>query len=234
MATTVNKIIELAQSWVGKNEKDGSFKDIIDIYNNHKPLARGYKVKYTDSWCATFVSALAIKCGATDIIPTECSCQKMIDLFKALDVWVENENRTPKPGDIIFYDWDDNGKGDNKGWSDHVGIVEKVSGSTITVIEGNYSNSVKRRTVKTNEKCIRGYAVPKYAADAVYYAKYTGKSIFLDTILKAVGVPAQYRGSWRKRVPIAEINGITGYKGTSAQNSKIKSLAKQGKLRKTK
>jgi len=34
-------------------------------------------------------------------------------------------------------DWNDDGKGDNKGHSDHVGIVEKVSGDMITVIEGN-------------------------------------------------------------------------------------------------
>lgn len=232
MATTVNKIINLAQSWIGKNEKDGSFKEIIDIYNNHKPRARGYKVKYTDSWCATFISALSIKCAATDIIPTECSCQKMIALFQKLGVWVENENRTPNPGDIIFYDWGDSGKGDNKGWSDHVGIVELVSGDTITVIEGNYSDSVKRRIIKVNDKYIRGYAVPKYEAETVYYAKYTGKSIFLDTILKAVGVPAQYRGNWRKRIPLAEANNISNYKGTGAQNSKLKSLAKQGKLKK--
>lgn len=231
MATTAKKMIAWAQAWIGMNEKDGSHKEIIDIYNAHKPLARGYKVKYTDSWCATFISALAIKCGATDIIPTECSCQKMIELFKKLGVWVENENRKPNPGDIIFYDWDDNGNGDSKGWADHVGIVEKVSGNTITVIEGNYSNAVKRRAIAVNAQDIRGYAVPKYEAEVKYYAKYTGKSTSLDTILKEIGVPAQYRGSWKKRIPIAEANGISNYEGTAAQNIKLKSLAKEGKLK---
>ena len=43
-----------------------------------------------------------------------------------------------------------------------MGIVEKVEGNTITVIEGNYSNSVKRRTIAVNGKYIRGYGVPKY------------------------------------------------------------------------
>ena len=28
------KVVDLALSWVGKNEKDGSYKEIIDIYNN--------------------------------------------------------------------------------------------------------------------------------------------------------------------------------------------------------
>ena len=54
-------VVEQAASWVGYNEADGSFKDIVDIYNADKPLARGYKVKYTDEWCATFVSACAIE-----------------------------------------------------------------------------------------------------------------------------------------------------------------------------
>lgn len=160
-------IVELAKSWIGRKESDGTHKYIIDIYNAHKPLARGYKVKYTDAWCATTISALAIKCGFTDIIPTECSCQKMIELFKGIGSWVENENRTPNVGDIIFYDWDDSGSGDNQGWSDHVGIVEKVSGTTITVIEGNYDDAVKRRTLQVNGKYIRGYGVPKYDVKVV-------------------------------------------------------------------
>ena len=162
MSCTRSKIVTLAQSWVGLNEADGSHKKIIDIYNSHSPLARGYRLKYTDSWCSGTISALAIACGATDIIPTEVGCEKHIALFKKLGIWVEDDAHIPLPGDIMFYDWDDNGKGDNTGHSDHVGIVEKISGDTITVIEGNYSNSVKRRTLKVNGKYIRGYGVPKY------------------------------------------------------------------------
>lgn len=157
-----SELLAVAQSWIGKKESDGSHKAIIDIYNSHKPLARSYKVKYTDEWCATTISALAIKCNAVDIIPKECSCQKMIELFKKIGCWDENDAHVPKAGDIIFYDWDDSGKGDNTGWSDHVGIVEKVEGSTITIIEGNNNCAVKRRTLQVNGKYIRGYGVPKY------------------------------------------------------------------------
>jgi hypothetical protein len=87
----------------------------------------------------------------------------MIDLFKNLGEWVEDDSYTPSAGDVMFYDWQDSGVGDNTGSSDHVGIVEKVSGSTITIIEGNYSDSVKRRTMQVNGKYIRGYGVPKYS-----------------------------------------------------------------------
>lgn len=160
-----SKILEQARAWLGCKESDGSHKKIIDTYNAHKPLARGYKVKYTDSWCATFVSAVAIACAYTDIIPTECGCQKMIELFKKLGCWVEADDYVPAPGDVCFYDWDDNGKGDCTGWSDHVGYVEKVEGNTITLIEGNRSNRVKRCTIKVNGRYIRGYGVPKYDAE---------------------------------------------------------------------
>ncbi len=160
-----SKVVTQAQAWVGRNENDGSHKEIIDIYNSHKPLARGYKVKYNDYWCATFVSAVAIKLGCTDIIPTECGCEKMIALFKAKGMWDENDARVPKPGEIIFYDWDDSGAGDNRGYTDHVGIVEKVSNGNITVIEGNYNNAVGRRIIAVNGKNIRGYGIPRYEAE---------------------------------------------------------------------
>ena len=162
MAKTAATLIAQAKAWVGCREADGSHKKIIDTYNAHRPLARNYSVKYTDAWCATFVSACAIKTGMTDIIPTECGCGQMIALFQKLGEWDENDARVPRPGDIVFYDWDDSGKGDNTGWPDHVGIVEKVSGSTITVIEGNKGNAVGRRTLQVNGKYIRGYGVPKY------------------------------------------------------------------------
>lgn len=165
MSKYASKVVKQAQSWIGRNEADGSHEYIIDIYNEHKPLAQNYKVSYYDSWCATFVSSVSIKLGYTDIIPTECSCQRMIELFKKKNSWVENENVTPKIGWVIFYDWQDNGSGDNKGWSDHVGIVEKVYGDKITVIEGNKSDAVGRRTIKVNGKNIRGYGVPKYDAE---------------------------------------------------------------------
>ena len=166
MAKTANTILDIARGWLGCKESNGSHKKIIDLYNNHKPLARGYKVKYTDSWCATFVSACAIKVGYTDIIPLECSCNQMINGFKKIGRWCEDDAHLPSPGDVIFYDWQDKGVGDNKGSSDHVGIVEKVEGNTITVIEGNKNDAVGRRKLQVNGRYIRGYGLPKYDANA--------------------------------------------------------------------
>lgn len=165
MSCTRKEFVAQLQSWVGLKESNGSHKKIIDIYNTIKPLPVGYKLKYTDAWCAGTISAAAQVCNATDIIPTECSCPRMVEKAKEMGCWVEADNHRPQYGDIILYDWDDSGKGDNTGRPDHVGGVEKVSGDTITVIEGNYSNSVKRRTLPVNGRYIRGYIVPKYDAE---------------------------------------------------------------------
>lgn len=167
MGVTATDIIKIAQSWVGKKGSDGSHKIIIDTYNTQKPLPRSYKVKYTDNWCATFVSALFVKANALSLIYPECSCQKMIEGMTKKGIYIENENRVPKVGDIVFYDWDDNGVGDNKGWSDHVGIVESVTGNSFVVIEGNKNNAVGRRTCVVNQKGLRGFATPKYSTATV-------------------------------------------------------------------
>lgn len=163
------KVVATAESYVGCKEADGSHRKIIDLYNSHKPLARGYAVKYTDAWCSTFASAVAIACGLTDIIPTECGCEKHIQLFKALGAWVENDAYVPKLGDYIFYDWQDGGNyatADNTGAADHVGIVTGISGNTITVTEGNMSDAVGHRKLKVNGRYIRGFGTPNYAAKA--------------------------------------------------------------------
>lgn len=155
--SNVDKILNAARAWIGCKESNGSHKQIIDVYNAYTPLPRGYKVKYTDNWCATYVSACAIKAGLANIIPIECSCGNMITLAKNMGIWEENGNITPTPGDIIIYDWDE-----VDGWPEHTGLVETVSGNKETVVEGNKSNAVGRRTLKLGDPCIRGYIRPRY------------------------------------------------------------------------
>lgn len=211
------KVVSIAQSYIGCKESDGSHKKIIDLYNSHKPLARGYAMKYTDAWCSTFASAVAIAAGLTDIIPTECGCEKHIQLFKKIGSWQENDAYVPSPGDYVFYDWDDSGAGDCTGSADHVGIVEKVSGQTITVIEGNYSDSVKRRNITVNGRYIRGYGVPKYSSKATGGSSggttgssgntTSGEVVYTvaagDTLSK---IAARYGTTYQK---LAEYNGIS-------------------------
>lgn len=163
MPKYASEMVKLAQSWIGKKESDGSHKMIIDIYNTYKPHPRGTKMQYDWAWCACTVSALAIELGYTDIVPIEMSCSRMIELAKSKGIWVETDSITPTPGMFLLYDWDDtSAKSENKGDPEHIGIVEKVSGGKITVIEGNYGNAVKRRVIDVNGRYIRGYIAPKY------------------------------------------------------------------------
>lgn len=202
------KVVSTMQGWLGLNEKDGSFKTIIDLYNSYRPIARGYTVKYTDHWCAATVSAAFIKNGLTDIAPTECSCPKMIELYKKIGRWEENDGYVPLPGDVIMYDWQDNGIGDNTGSPDHVGIVEKISGSNITVIEGNKNEMVARRVLKVNGRYIRGFCLPDYASK-VGTAPLSHPSTNYDMV--SAKVPVLKRGC--KGAPVKVLQTVLTYHG---------------------
>ena len=213
------KFAARAAGYVGVKEGTAQHHAIIDRYNAHKPLARGYAVKYTDAWCATFGSEIAIEAGYTDIIPTECGCEAQIKLWQKMGRWCENDAKVPEPGDYIYYDWDDNGVGDCKGNSDHVGIVESCDGKTIVVIEGNKNNAVERRTLQVNGRYIRGYGVPDFAKKATSTQEpakpaapakpeqpATGETVYTvqkgDTLSK---IAAKYGTTYQK---LASYNGI--------------------------
>lgn len=153
----VDLVLNQARAWIGCKESNGSHKQIIDVYNSYTPLPRSYKVKYTDSWCMTFISACFIKVRLAALCPLECSCGNAITKAKEMGIWQENDDITPNVGDLIMYDWDK-----KDGWPEHVGIVEAVSGNQITVIEGNKSDAVARRTIAVGNASIRGYIHPKY------------------------------------------------------------------------
>lgn len=159
------KMVDLVTSWIGLNEADGSYKKIIDIYNSYSGnLPRGTKMQYDWAWCACTWSAAAIKLGYTAIIPIEISCYYIIEEAKKMGCWQESDSYIPQPGDAVLYDWEDSGVGDNTGVPDHIGTVVEVNknGGYFIVVEGNYSNAVKKRTMAINGKFIRGFIVPKY------------------------------------------------------------------------
>ena len=156
------QLVSAAEQWIGINEADGSHQAVLDIYNAHEPLARGYTVQPEDSWCAAFVSAAAIEARFTDIIPTECGCERQIGLWQEMGLWEEEDTAIPLPGDVIYYNWDQKKPGDNTGWSDHVGIVAGTKWPFIKVIEGNYDDMAKCRILLIGDIRIRGYGMPDY------------------------------------------------------------------------
>ncbi len=161
--TTAEDVLSVARGWIGWNETDGSHEVIIDLYNGHTPLAMGYRVQYDDEWCDTFVSACFIKAGAVSLIGgTECGVERHIQLFKQKGIWIEDGTVTPRSGDIICYNWDEDAQ-PNEGFADHIGLVDTVGDGVFTAIEGNMNGAVGRRTIPIGWGHIRGFARPAYA-----------------------------------------------------------------------
>lgn len=148
------KILNSARSYLGTRQGDNRHKALIDQYNAVKPLPVGYPMKYTDDWCAAFVTVVGDITGVSKYIGRECGVQRFKAIFKKKGIWQGLVK--PTSGDVVVFDWQKNG------WADHIGFVEKVEGNTITTIEGNTSKQVARRTYPWNDWRIAGYARPKY------------------------------------------------------------------------
>lgn len=194
-------VLSQNEKWLGKNEADKSHREIIDAYNDIVPLPRGYKVKYSDAWCAPYISAVFHVLGYDEFFPLECSCYYMVEKAKEMGIWVENDSYVPQLGDVVFYDWEDTGIGDNKGTPDHVGFVTEVNKGygNFVVTEGNYKDSVKKRTLNFNSRYIRGFIVPKYTGSGeITNISKSDKSV--DTLAREVIAGSWGSGSERKKL----------------------------------
>lgn len=116
------------------------------------------------NWCATFISWVAYQAGILDItIPKYQSCDAGVEWFKEKQqfdytIAYGGTNYIPKRGDIVFFC-----KGD-KNDSTHTGIVIGYENDTITTIEGNSSNTIKKKnySIANIKKTILGFATPSY------------------------------------------------------------------------
>ena len=234
------RVVNVMKGWLGYSEANGKFKQIIDLYNTQKPLPVGYKVQYDDEWCATTVTAAGMAAGLHDIIFGECSCSRMIALYQKAGRWMERDDYRPSPGDIIMYYWKD---GANYTTTDctanpnHVGIVEKVEGNTITVLEGNKGEAVARGTISINGHYVRGDCHPDYASktteseddEDMDISKLTDAQILelaqrIDTVLSAQA-PSPWSADARTW---AEKQGIIS--GDQSGNKKYKKYATREEL----
>ncbi len=160
--TLRNKIVSVAKNEVGY-VSGGSYSKYGEWYG------------YQGAWCTYFAlwcynqagNAYSTKLYGT-VTPNGGNCNSMIS-------WFENKGRyysrssgyTPKAGDFIFFDWSGNGS------SQHIGIVNYVSGSTVYTIEGNCSGAVKAKSYSpggsypyASTSAIMGYGVPDFSGVA--------------------------------------------------------------------
>ena len=151
-------LLAVAETQLGYQESSRNY----DVDNENNKL--GY-TRYGDwygspygHWCAMFVSfCLHYADIPTQAFPWEANCQQWIDDLTDKDLYRPAGDYTPKAGDLIFFNWD------NEPDSDHVGIVQEVtldeSGAVtqIKTIEGNTSNQVKIKTYLPTDESIMGY-----------------------------------------------------------------------------
>lgn len=171
--SNVDKVLKIANSFKGIEEYSTQHKKIVETYNNHAPLARGYKVKLSDPWCMAFVSYCFIAAGCVDALgKTECGCQDYLDYARSHNMVVQS----PERGDLVLYDW----HGD--GHVEHVGIVVNESpAGYINVIEGNKSDTVGIRNIRINSDFITAFVRPNWTDTKKKTPYAVGKLCFADS-----------------------------------------------------
>ena len=160
-ASQRDRVLAAAAAMVGVRGGSAEHQRLVNDYNSVRPLPVGYAVKNSDDWCDIFTTVIFQREGLSDLIGRECGVERHIHIFKRLGIWNEDGNSTPKAGDIITFNWDQNSQ-QNDGWADHIGIVEKVENGIIHTIEGNSNDEVKRNTYRIGHGNIRGFATPRY------------------------------------------------------------------------
>lgn len=162
---------------------------------------------FFNEWCAMFTawSARAAKISKS-IINNAAYAHAGTNPFYFNVTYHPRGSYTPKPGDLIFYDWVGNGRS----W-DHVGIVAYIYNGRVHTVEGNASEMVLMRDVSLNDNEIQGYGVPKYSnasSSAVNVENYpvptrtleqgnTGNDVkWLQAALLRAGYPSPVDGSF--------------------------------------
>lgn len=111
-------------------------------------------------WCACFVSWCADQCGYLEsgIVPKFSLCSDGVDWFNGNGQW-QGKDYEPKAGDIIFFDWSNDGQ---DGDADHVGIVEKCENGVVYTVEGNSGDACRQNSYPVGYYEILGYGCASY------------------------------------------------------------------------
>lgn len=125
-------------------------------YTKYPPML-GYK--NPQAWCLAMIEADFVKAyGKTLALEMlyakrfSLLCQDQVNNFKKAKKWY----KTPKVGDLIFFDYDHNGV------ANHVGLVNKVTNTFVYTIEGNSGDGVKKHSYRKGIAMIMGYGRPNY------------------------------------------------------------------------
>ncbi len=145
-------IVKVANSQIGVKESP---------YNNVKynTWYYGKEVKDRNSrdtshaWCVVFISWCADRAGiSTDVVPKTAGVGSIMNFYKNAGRYkTRSSGYVPKVGDIAIF-----------GNASHAGIVVACDGKIVSIVEGNYSDSVKLNTYKVGARTVSGYCTPNY------------------------------------------------------------------------
>lgn len=154
-------LIAVAKSQLGYEESSRNFR--IDEEGNKQGYTRygdWYGADY-DEWCAMFISfCLTYAEVPEDLFPQDASCADWKDKLMNLGAYEDKEHSyQPKPGDLIFFNWqtDYDVTGELENRPEHIGIVVSANDETVTTLEGNSAAGVRRREYLLSCNEIVGY-----------------------------------------------------------------------------
>ena len=151
-------IIEIAKSQLGYHESDRNF--VIDDDGKVQGYTRyghWYGSRYED-WCAMFVAFVLNYADITEYtVPRSGNCENWKNRLSGLGAYEKRDDYVPQTGDLIFFDWKDSKTNKRDGEADHIGVVERVSDTTVYTIEGNSGRAVSRQEYALDSKDILGY-----------------------------------------------------------------------------
>ena len=84
--------------------------------------------------------------GLSDLVGRECGVERHIQIFKRLGIWNEDGGSTPKAGDIITFNWDQDSQ-PNNGLQTTLELLRSVSNGVIHTIEGNSNDQVREKNL---------------------------------------------------------------------------------------
>jgi hypothetical protein len=148
-------------------------------YEEDDPVANTNVTKYGTElgypgqpWCVLFVSWCAKHANVdASIIKRHSNCDTLKTFFMDQGTFnyspAQSGTYVPVPGDIVF-------KGTDISDSTHVGIVEKVEGEYVYMIDGNGTyNDVSRNRFKLSATNVLGYGHPNYENSNHVASEYT-------------------------------------------------------------
>lgn len=151
MGKTATDIINKALSFVGIKEEPAGSNNVI--FNTHY---YGRVINHPDyHWCVVGVWDTFRECGASGLFfggGKTASCAELWNWARKNKLTVT----TPARGDLVLFDWDNNGK------ANHVGIIKAVrEDGTLDTVEFNVDDAVKEMH-RTNKAQFIAFIRPKY------------------------------------------------------------------------